>query len=171
MTLLPHLLCSKVFALATSPAWNVAGWTMIHFFWIGLAIAALGGVLRLACRHAQPAVGYLISLTTLVLLAITPAAVPWRQCQNVCAYLSASVLTMPQFARLRPYASGGHALPRDGALDAIYEVERGGKRGGEGVGEGVGERRSALLAKPQAYAKLLVSLASSRQSISGDYAG
>ena len=54
MTLLPRLLSSKVLAISTSPAWNVAGWTMIHFLWIGLAIAAIGGILRLVCRRARP---------------------------------------------------------------------------------------------------------------------
>ncbi|MCC6491498.1 MAG: M56 family metallopeptidase, partial [Pirellulales bacterium] len=55
--------------------WPLAGWTMLHFLWFGVAVAVAGGGLRLACRRAAPNVRYAASLTTLAALAVAPAII------------------------------------------------------------------------------------------------
>lgn len=55
--------------------WQLAGWTMLHFLWIGALVALAGGALRLACRRAAPGVRYAVSLVTLAAIAATPMAI------------------------------------------------------------------------------------------------
>jgi parallel beta-helix repeat protein len=58
--------------------WLWAGWTMIHFIWVG-ALLGLGALAcRLALGRAGPSVRYTISLAWLVVIAIAPAAVAVR---------------------------------------------------------------------------------------------
>ncbi len=63
-------------------AWLVAGWTMIHFLWLGtlVAVAALLG--RLLLRRASPNVRYLTALACLAILAALPVAIATWLHQN-----------------------------------------------------------------------------------------
>ncbi len=55
--------------------WQLAGWTMLHYLWLGTIIALAGALLRLACRRTSPNIRYAISLFTLTALAAAPAAI------------------------------------------------------------------------------------------------
>ena len=60
---------------STETAWRLAGWTMLHFLWIGAIVALAGGAIRVACRRAAPGVRYALSLTTLAALFLTPVVI------------------------------------------------------------------------------------------------
>jgi beta-lactamase regulating signal transducer with metallopeptidase domain/thioredoxin-like negative regulator of GroEL len=71
----------------TDALWQLGGWTMIHFLWLGTAVTLLGGALRFACRRASPGVRYATSLMTFVALAATPI--------TIAAYLVVDVDSAP----------------------------------------------------------------------------
>jgi beta-lactamase regulating signal transducer with metallopeptidase domain len=56
-------------------AWQLAGWTMLHFLWVGTGIAVAGAAACFACRRASPNVRYAASLATFVLLAASPVVI------------------------------------------------------------------------------------------------
>ena len=55
--------------------WQLAGWTMIHFAWIGTALFALTFLSRLLLRRAHPTWRYATTLALFTLLAISPALI------------------------------------------------------------------------------------------------
>lgn len=57
-----------------SPAWTAAGWTMIHFLWIGTLMGVGCWLGRLALRRAPPPVRYGFALGSLLALAGTAGA-------------------------------------------------------------------------------------------------
>jgi len=59
----------------TEPLRQLAGWTMIHFLWIGAVVALLGAGVRFAARRSAPVIRYTISLITLATLALSPIAI------------------------------------------------------------------------------------------------
>ncbi len=65
-------------AMTGSRAWMLAGWTMIHFLWVGGAIGTLAGAARLAMRRATPEIRYGAALLSLGLMAVSPVAIAWR---------------------------------------------------------------------------------------------
>jgi beta-lactamase regulating signal transducer with metallopeptidase domain/protein involved in polysaccharide export with SLBB domain/biopolymer transport protein ExbD len=56
-------------------AWQLAGYTMLHFMWAGALVAALGAAVRLATRRCGPNVRYAASLAMLAAVACTPVAI------------------------------------------------------------------------------------------------
>ncbi len=63
-------------------AWQLAGWTMLHFLWIGALAALAGASVRLACRRAAPAVRYAASLGTLAVIVTSPLVIAaWLNAQ------------------------------------------------------------------------------------------
>ena len=66
---------SQIEALTASRPWLLAGWTMLHFFWVGGALGLAVAVLRRALRAARPEVRYAASLLGLASLAVAPAAI------------------------------------------------------------------------------------------------
>ena len=65
----------------TDAFWQLGGWTMVHFLWLGTAVALLGAALRFACRRAAPSMRYAMSLVTLTALSALPIAIAaWLAC-------------------------------------------------------------------------------------------
>jgi beta-lactamase regulating signal transducer with metallopeptidase domain len=62
---------------ATSP-WLTAGWTMLHFLWVGGLIRVVAAVAGRALRGAPAEARYALALASLALLALAPAAIAWR---------------------------------------------------------------------------------------------
>jgi beta-lactamase regulating signal transducer with metallopeptidase domain len=60
--------------LMGSPLWVAAGWTMVHFYWIGAALGLAGLMGRRALRAARPEARYALALTVLAVMAVVPAA-------------------------------------------------------------------------------------------------
>ncbi len=61
-----------------SPAWGVAGWTMLHYVWAGAALAVLAATGRRALRRSHPDVRYVYALASFTVLALAPAVIAWR---------------------------------------------------------------------------------------------
>ncbi len=57
-------------ALTASWPWLLAGWTMLHYFWVGGLIGLLAVALRRALRKARPEVRYNVALLGLAALAV-----------------------------------------------------------------------------------------------------
>jgi hypothetical protein len=62
-------------------AWLLAGWTMLHFLWVGALAAAAGAIVRLAVRRCGPNVRYAASLAMLAAVACAPVVIA---CVLVC---------------------------------------------------------------------------------------
>jgi beta-lactamase regulating signal transducer with metallopeptidase domain/ankyrin repeat protein len=60
---------------ALVPAWDLAGWTMLHFIWVGSLVAVLAALGRQLLRRAHPDVRYAYALASLTLLAAAPAVI------------------------------------------------------------------------------------------------
>lgn len=61
--------------LDPAQCWRVAGWTMVHFLWIGAAIAGAAAACRVALRRAAPTVRYAGALVWFALLGASPVAI------------------------------------------------------------------------------------------------
>ncbi|MGQ0633473.1 MAG: M56 family metallopeptidase [Planctomycetaceae bacterium] len=57
-----------------SPSWLAAGWTMIHFLWIGGAVWLCAAVLRAMVARLGPDIRYLVALGLLLVTAVVPGA-------------------------------------------------------------------------------------------------
>ena len=55
--------------------WQLAGWTMLHYLWLGAAMGAAALLLRQRLRSAPANVRYLAALGSLLLLSVAPAAI------------------------------------------------------------------------------------------------
>lgn len=55
--------------------WQLCGWTMLHFLWIGSFIALLFAIVRLALRRTSANVRYAATLVGFALLAASPLAI------------------------------------------------------------------------------------------------
>jgi beta-lactamase regulating signal transducer with metallopeptidase domain len=56
-------------------AWVIAGWTMIHFLWLGTLVAVAAFVGRWILRRASPTVRYTVALSCLMVLVALPIAI------------------------------------------------------------------------------------------------
>jgi beta-lactamase regulating signal transducer with metallopeptidase domain len=55
--------------------WHIAGWTMVHFLWLGAIVAAAGFLSRVLLRRAAPNLRYAAALGCLLILAALPPAI------------------------------------------------------------------------------------------------
>jgi beta-lactamase regulating signal transducer with metallopeptidase domain/thiol-disulfide isomerase/thioredoxin len=55
--------------------WYVAGWTMLHFLWLGTLVGLVAGVCRLVLRRASANLRYATALVCLVVLAVLPLGI------------------------------------------------------------------------------------------------
>ncbi len=55
--------------------WQIAGWTMLHYLWVGAALGAAAIVLRFALRRAAANVRYVAALCGLLMMAAAPAVI------------------------------------------------------------------------------------------------
>ncbi|MCA9235530.1 MAG: M56 family metallopeptidase [Planctomycetales bacterium] len=60
--------------LVSETVWRTVGWSLLHFLWVGALAGLAGGVLRMACRRAAPAVRYAASLATLAAIVLAAVA-------------------------------------------------------------------------------------------------
>ena len=63
--------------------WQIAGWTMLHYFWVGAALGAVALLVRQRLRSAAASVRYLVALGSLLLLSVAPAAIAVVVMQNL----------------------------------------------------------------------------------------
>lgn len=61
--------------LESTALWHLAGWTMLHFLWLGTLVALAAGVCRLVVWRAGPNVRYATTLACLMLLATSPVLI------------------------------------------------------------------------------------------------
>ncbi|HUW85181.1 MAG TPA: carboxypeptidase regulatory-like domain-containing protein [Phycisphaerae bacterium] len=84
--------------LMESPYWIAAGWTMLHFLWVGCVIGLLAAILRRLVRSASPNVRYFTALICLAVLAASPAVIAawvFESPQHVVAGSDAVALDLP----------------------------------------------------------------------------
>lgn len=74
-------------------AWQWAGWTMLHYLWIGAAIGVVTALVRRILRGAAPQVRYGVMLASLGLLTLAPLAVAWKLSDSVVASDNSRVAT------------------------------------------------------------------------------
>ncbi|HUG93695.1 MAG TPA: efflux RND transporter periplasmic adaptor subunit, partial [Planctomycetaceae bacterium] len=58
-----------------SHTWTIAGWTMLHFLWVGAAIGLAAAVVRVLMRRAGPEWRYVAGLAFFALSAAAPAGI------------------------------------------------------------------------------------------------
>ena len=61
--------------LASSTAWRLAGWTMLHYLWVGSLLGGFAAIGRLTIRPGRVEARYAQGLVSLILLAIAPAVI------------------------------------------------------------------------------------------------
>jgi Zn-dependent protease with chaperone function len=61
-----------------SAAWDVIGWTLLHYVWVGAALGAAAWVLRRVVGRLSPTLRYAAALGMLVLLAVAPGVIAWQ---------------------------------------------------------------------------------------------
>jgi beta-lactamase regulating signal transducer with metallopeptidase domain len=65
-------------AFAGNELWHIAGWTMLHYLWIGALVGVLAVVCRLLLRRSSANIRYAAACACLLLLvALPPAIVSW----------------------------------------------------------------------------------------------
>jgi beta-lactamase regulating signal transducer with metallopeptidase domain len=62
--------------------WHVAGWTMVHFLWLGALLGAAAAVSRLFLRRTSANVRYALMLVWLIALATLPIGIATWLCKN-----------------------------------------------------------------------------------------
>ncbi len=55
--------------------WHIAGWTMIHFLWLGAIVAVVAFLCRLLLRRAAPNVRYAAALGCMIILTTLPLGI------------------------------------------------------------------------------------------------
>jgi beta-lactamase regulating signal transducer with metallopeptidase domain len=60
--------------LLDSNLWHIAGWTMVHFLWLGALVAAAAAVCRFFLRRTSPNIRYAFMLAWLIAIAALPIA-------------------------------------------------------------------------------------------------
>jgi beta-lactamase regulating signal transducer with metallopeptidase domain len=65
----------SLFTVMDSPLWLTAGWTMLHFFWIGVLVGLFAWAGRKVLATASPGVRYLFAVCCLAGLAVAPGII------------------------------------------------------------------------------------------------
>jgi len=106
--------------------WHVAGWTMLHYLWLGALAGLAAGVCRAVLRSAPANVRYVVALASLATLAVLPVGIavwvsanpqvadrPWR----AMLMAESSVVALP--VQIAPPARGSAG----GRIDATQEYD------------------------------------------------
>ena len=67
----------NIATLTESRTWLLAGWTMLHFLWVGTLIALVNAALRRMLRRAPPEARYGLALLGFATMAATPVLIAW----------------------------------------------------------------------------------------------
>ncbi len=118
--------------------WQIVGWTMLHYFWVGAALGALALLGRRCSRSSAAGVRYLLALGSLLLLSGAPAAIALVVMQSFPAAAPREALivevagrpiAVPPAAAPLPMAEGGGLLPAAGMeLSAPAPAAQGSER-------------------------------------------
>jgi beta-lactamase regulating signal transducer with metallopeptidase domain len=82
--------------------WQIAGWTMLHYFWVGLLLGAMALLLRRKLRWASEDAQYLVALVSLAVLCAAPVAIAWVVSQNIVTTEFHASTSLPVAARPEP---------------------------------------------------------------------
>lgn len=66
---------NPTFSLGNGPLWDVIGWTMLHFLWIGTLVGLLAGAGRAILHGASPNSRYIVALGSLMAMSVLPLAI------------------------------------------------------------------------------------------------
>jgi hypothetical protein len=92
--------------------WQVAGWTMIHFLWIGSLVFLVTAMFRLSLFRAPPHWRYAVSLLGFAVLALSPLLIALRIASEV-----EPALISP--ARVAVVAPDGYEIPLADSISAV----------------------------------------------------
>lgn len=109
-----------------SPAWTAAGWTMIHFLWLGTVIGVTGRFVgRTLLRRAPPPFRYTSSLITLAALVLTAGFLFGNQLRRANATTPAWLAAQAQSpGAVAPDAAAATALAGSASSHAIAATRR-----------------------------------------------
>jgi beta-lactamase regulating signal transducer with metallopeptidase domain len=68
-----------------SRLWEIAGWTMLHYFWVGAALGVAAICVRRALRTGSANVRYAAASGSLFLLAVAPLVIAAVMAQNIAS--------------------------------------------------------------------------------------
>ena len=108
-----------------SRLWQIVGWTMLHYFWVGAALGAVAFLVRRRLRSAAANVRYLFALGSLLLLSVAPAAIALVVMQKVVPRPRYGETLLAELA-VRPEAGSGGRAAADG--ERWHAIARGGCR-------------------------------------------
>lgn len=90
---------NALFAIEGVGLWQTAGWTMLHFLWLGAIVGLVAVMARLLLRRAAPNVRYGVALAVLALLGALPIGIAaWLVNNPPAALPLASPSSAPKFA-------------------------------------------------------------------------
>ncbi len=99
-------------ALTGSTPWFVAGWTMLHFLWVGALAGLFAAVLRRALRHARPELRYTAALSCLAGTALAPVLIAAAVAgSGATANSSSTRFATPPVAAIPPSIHGPSSTP------------------------------------------------------------
>jgi len=90
-----------------SPLWLAAGWTMLHFCWVGSAIGLVAVTGRWLLRSARPEYRYAFALACFIALAISPVVIAGWLARN----LPAATVTEHSVVKNEPIPAGADEVP------------------------------------------------------------
>jgi beta-lactamase regulating signal transducer with metallopeptidase domain len=64
--------------LVDTEAWSIAGWSLLHYVWIGAVLGVLAWMVKRAARPLSPQARYAVAVLMLAALAIAPPVIAWR---------------------------------------------------------------------------------------------
>jgi hypothetical protein len=114
--------------------WQIAGWTMLHYLWLGAALGAAALLLRRTLRSTTANVRYAAALISLLLLGIAPAAIAVVVERNIAPAVSTELPVMDDVAALprampfeaeqTPMATIGDATGNSPVADRSIDVSQ-----------------------------------------------
>ena len=102
---------SAIDALRDSPLAYHLGWTLLHFLWQGALLGGIYACLRYVMGGASPQSRYLLSLSTLALLALSPVI--------TFIYLMGTPISLQPIVGIAAGSSAGFAPPPAAPLDSL----------------------------------------------------
>ena len=94
-----------------SRLWQVMGWTMLNYLWIGAALGVVALLLRRGLRSAAANVRYLSALGSLLLLSASPLAIAVWEVQSPAPRSEVTPVTAAETATPLPAASVNSSSP------------------------------------------------------------